>query len=132
MAALHARGFTQDRPWSEAEFGALLDSPHTHLTHRPHGFALWRAVAGEAELLTIVVDPDHRRQGLGHGLMRDWMGAAGALAESAFLEVAADNEAACALYQTHGFATVARRPGYYTQRRPAVDALVMRADLRRD
>ncbi|MEL6883722.1 MAG: GNAT family N-acetyltransferase [Pseudomonadota bacterium] len=129
MADLHAAGFSDDRPWTASEFAALLDGTHAHLTPHDHGFALWRAVAGEAELLTIVVDPAHRRLGTGGTLMTEWMSAAEPHANTAFLEVAADNAAACALYRRHGFSTVARRPAYYRHRTPAVDALVMRAAL---
>jgi ribosomal-protein-alanine N-acetyltransferase len=46
-------------------------------------------------------------------------------ARAMFLEVAAGNEAAAALYRSAGFAAVARRPGYYE----GADALVMRAAL---
>lgn len=129
LSALHAAAFTQDRPWSASEFRSLLDSPHCHLDHRPHGFALWRAVAGEAELLTIATHPDHRRRGIAQDLMATWMTAAATLADTAFLEVAADNQSAIALYAKSGFETVSRRPKYYARPSGKVDALLMRAPL---
>ena len=51
-------------------------------------------------------------------------------ATSMFLEVAADNESAQALYTTFGFVEVGRREGYY--QRPdgsRMNAFTMRADL---
>ncbi|MFX8246689.1 hypothetical protein ABTL56_19205, partial [Acinetobacter baumannii] len=51
-------------------------------------------------------------------------------AEGLFLEVAADNEPAIALYRSAAFVPVGRRAGYY--RRPggaAMDALVLRRAL---
>ncbi|WP_299726263.1 GNAT family N-acetyltransferase [uncultured Tateyamaria sp.] len=129
LADLHAAAFTQDRPWSAEEFAALLDSPHCHLTDAAHGFALWRAVAGEAELLTIATHPDHRRQGVAKALMQRWMGDAQTRAGTAFLEVAADNTAAIRLYARFGFDEVARRTGYYKRAGQAVDALILRVDL---
>ena len=129
LAALHAVAFDRDRPWSANEFAALLDSPHCHLTHSAHGFALWRAVAGEAELLTIATHPDHRRRGVASGLMRDWMSEAQSKASTAFLEVAADNAAATALYSKFGFEIVARRAGYYKRADRVADALILRAPL---
>lgn len=129
LAAVHRAAFTTDRPWSADELHSLLESPHCHLTSEPHGFALWRAVADEAELLTIATHPDYQRRGVAAKLMQKWMTAASATAQSAFLEVAADNAPAIALYERHNFENVARRPRYYARPTTAVDALVMRAPL---
>ncbi|WP_299622045.1 ribosomal protein S18-alanine N-acetyltransferase [uncultured Tateyamaria sp.] len=129
LAELHRAAFTVERPWSADEFRDLLEARHTHLTCAMHGFALWRSVAGEAELLTLTVDPQHQGRGLGTRLMQRWMAQAARGADSAFLEVAQDNLAACALYARCGFATVARRPKYYARHDGAADALVMRAPL---
>ena len=130
MAALHAAAFVSERAWAAQEFENLLAQPGVAVAHAPHGFALWRAVAGEAELLTIAVDPAHQGQGIGARLMHDWMEAAGVVAQDAFLEVAADNTAACALYAAFGFETVGRRTGYYLRPTTRTDALLMRATLR--
>ncbi|WP_246039944.1 GNAT family N-acetyltransferase [Sulfitobacter sabulilitoris] len=130
MARIHARAFPHDRSWSEDEFKALIAGPHVSTYATPQGFALIRAVAGEAELLTLAVDPDHHRQGHARKLMRIWMSAADA--DEAFLEVAADNAPAISLYAAHGFAPAGRRTGYYTRKDTApVDALLMRATLTR-
>ena len=129
LAALHAAAFTQERPWSTHEFAELLAHPLTHIETAEAGFALWRGIAGEAELLTIAVDPAHQRHGLGTALMRGWMAAASRSCDSAFLEVASDNTSACALYQKHGFEVVATRAGYYKRETARADALVMRAAL---
>ncbi|MBE3639409.1 GNAT family N-acetyltransferase [Mangrovicoccus algicola] len=131
MAALHAASFTTPRPWNEAEIAALLDGPGCFAALLPGGFALGRAIAGEAELLTIAVDPACRRQGLGRRLLAAFETAARDRgAERAFLEVAADNAAAEALYLGAGYGMAGRRRGYY--RDPAgrpVDALVLSRDL---
>ena len=127
LAALHARCFTSPPPFSAAEFESLLAAPPVYLVARPGGFALGRAVAGEAELLTLAVDPDRRRAGLGTALLAAFeAGARDRGATDAFLEVAADNAAARALYACAGYAEAGRRKGYY--RRPgaaAVDALTL-------
>lgn len=130
MARIHRHAFSQQRPWSEAEFDALIAQPHTHLTSTAQGFALWRGMAGEAELLTIAVLPDAQRAGIGTDLMQAWMTQAARNCEEAFLEVAADNHAARALYEKCGFGLVATRSAYYARPGSAVDALVMRAALR--
>lgn len=129
LAALHACAFRTERPWTAEEFGSLCAAAHTHLIHHDHGFALWRGVADEAELLTIAVHPTRQNQGLGGKLMTEWMAAAAPQANEAFLEVASDNGPACALYARFGFETVARRALYYTRPDSKADALVMRARL---
>ena len=132
LAALHASVFTVPRPWSAAEFRALLASRGSFAVTRPAepglgGFALVRALAGEAELLTLAVAPDMRRQGIGRQLLEAALeGAAARGAWVMLLEVAADNAPAVALYEAAGFARVARRPRYYRDAfGDAVDALIL-------
>ena len=95
-----------------------------------NGFILCRAAAGEAEILTLAVDPAARRGGHGRALVDLAMKVAAlAGAESAFLEVAEDNTAAQALYIAAGFGLAGRRPRYYRRPDREIDALVMRRDL---
>jgi len=128
LAALHAESFVTPRPWSAAEFAALMGSPGVFLlTEGSAGFLMGRALAGEAELLTVAVAPTARRKGIGARLMVRFLEEAQHRgAERAFLEVAAGNDAARALYAAAGFAEAGRRRGYY--RNPhghAEDALVL-------
>lgn len=123
LAAIHARCFTRPRPWSAAEFAALLDSPRAFLLTRPQGFLLGQTVADEAELLTLAVAPDARRQGIARDLIAEFAATSRARgAAQAFLEVAADNAAAQALYHAAGWRESGRRRRYYG---PDLDALVM-------
>jgi [ribosomal protein S18]-alanine N-acetyltransferase len=128
MAKLHAAAFTSPRPWEAAEFAALLAQKHCFLVAGSHCLALFRVVATEAELLTIATHPDHRRKGLARTCMDKWVHRARALgATSGFLEVAADNPAAIALYRACGFDAIATRRGYFARTEPdPVDAIVMR------
>jgi ribosomal-protein-alanine N-acetyltransferase len=128
LARLHARAFDgRGRGWSAGEFAELLASPLTCLCARPHGFALARVVVDEAELLTLATDPDHRRQGIAAAILsalEDAVTLRGA--RRLFLEVAADNAAARALYAKAGYLETGRRSGYYTHAAgPPVDALQM-------
>lgn len=114
MAALHARCFTMPRPWGACEFAALLSGPGTFLCAAEAGFALGRAVAGEAELLTLAVAPEQRRRGMGRALLARFEAeAAQRRAAIAHIEVAACNTAAQALYQGAGYTVTGRRPRYY-------------------
>ncbi len=132
LAALHARCFTIPRPWSAAEFAGFLADPLAFLlVEGDAGFLLGRAVAGEAELLTLAVAPEARRRGLGQRLVGRFLYQARLRgAASAFLEVAADNAPAQALYERAGFAPAGRRRGYYAgPDGRGLDALVLRREL---
>lgn len=127
LAALHARCFDRPPPWSAGAFADMLSLPGSFLILRPSGFLVGRTAAGEAELLTLAVTPEARRQGLGRALCSAFATAAGGRgASAAFLEVAAGNAAARALYAGCGWAEAGRRPGYYG---PGQDALILRLDL---
>jgi ribosomal-protein-alanine N-acetyltransferase len=136
LARLHAECFEQT--WDERAMSALLDDSVTFalvaaLAGVDRAFILARAVAGESEILSLGTHPGVRRRGLARALV------AAAAAEAhhrgarrMFLEVAADDKAALALYEQAGFAAVGRRTGYYE--RPAgkaADAVILSTALRR-
>lgn len=132
LATLHARCFSTPRPWSAAEFDEILADPLVFLlVEGDAGFLVGRAVAGEAELLTLAVAPEARRRGLGQRLVSRFLYQARLRgADSAFLEIAADNDAAQAVYARAGFLPAGRRRGYYRGAEGAsVDALVLRRAL---
>jgi len=134
LATLHAASFGD--PWSGESFAALLRGPGAsaylaEANAEPAGFILVREAGGEAEILSLGVKPEARRHGLARSLV---LAAAKAIlangSQILFLEVAADNLAARALYGSLGFAEVGRRPAYYTKSgAPARDALILKARL---
>ena len=135
LAAIHAQGF--HRGWPVADFQSYIAGRDTPVyvacdaRRKIAGFAMLRLAADEAELITIAVDRRWRKKGVGEALMRalfdDLMMTP---ARRLFLEVAADNPAALALYTRHGFGKVGERQGYYARPdgRPAT-AIVMARDL---
>lgn len=132
LADLHARTFRTPRPWTAEEFAGWLADPLAFLmVEGDAGFILGRAVAGEAELLTLAVSPEARGRGLGRRLVTRFLYQARLRgAEEAFLEVAEDNAPARAVYSRAGFTETGRRRGYYrTQDGRPVDALVLRRVL---
>lgn len=130
MARLHAACFTHPRPWSAEEIAALIADPAVLVEQDAAGFALARAVADEGEVLTIAVAPDQRRQGAGGRMLAALLAGLQARGvRQVFLEVAADNAAARALYARAGFGQVGLRRGYYATAHGRVDALVLRRDL---
>ena len=126
-----------DRGWSVAEFQALLADPVVFAVlaetgkpaDGPAGFIAARSAAGEAEILTLAVSARHERAGIGLALVEyACRTATSRSAGSVFLEVAAANRPALALYRRCGFLEAARRPQYYGNGEGA-DAIVMRRDL---
>lgn len=128
MSAMHKACFPA-RPWKAAEFESLMQQEGVFwgVDHERRGFILARTAGAEAEILTLVVDPEHRRQGIGRDLLTNVLHACPLLeARHLFLEVAADNVAASSLYKTHNFIEVGRRKGYYMRgEAPPVDAVIM-------
>ncbi len=135
MAALHAPAF--DDAWPEEAFASLLSREEVFAVlgavgneRVAQGLVLMRAVAEEAEVLTICVAGKARRDGLGQSLLIEACKIARARgADHLFLEVAETNVAATQLYHKLGFRMVGRRAAYYRQADNAADALVMRRDL---
>ena len=127
MARLHAAAFVVPRPWSAAEIADLLANPLCFALSEAQGFIIGRVVAGEAELLTIAVEPAAQGRGVGGRLVARFLAEAVLRgAESVFLEVAAPNAAARALYGKAGFVEAALRRGYFAG---GVDAVVMTRGL---
>ena len=138
MAGMHEVCFAE--PWSARSMAEVLLMPGSQgliavdgaslrpslAPPGPAGLVMWRCLGDEAEILTIAVLPPWRRRGVGALLLaaalRD---AATRGAATMFLEVAADNDPAQALYRRHGFEPLGRRKGYYH----GIDALTMRLPL---
>lgn len=122
LAALHEAAFadgSNGEIWSERSLRELLAMPGALALvalrgDQPAGFILLRQAADEAEIITLAVQPQQRRQGVARRLLSvglDKMTGRGA--RHCFLEVADGNVAARSLYAAAGFAEVGRRPGYY-------------------
>ncbi|MBW4093301.1 MAG: GNAT family N-acetyltransferase [Proteobacteria bacterium] len=128
LAALHATAFPPAEAWDTATFAAQLALPGAFARLHPEGgLVLGRVSGDEAEILTLAVVPAARRAGLGRALLAAAMAEAGARgARAMFLEVAAANEAARALYAAGGFTPVGRRRAYYAD---GQDALILRTTL---
>ena len=127
-ALIHAAAFPPAEVWGADAIGLMLDLPGTFGIIRPGlGFIMARVAADEAEVLTLAVRPEARRQGVGAGLLATAL--AGAVARGAgsmFLEVSERNPAARVLYGSAGFSEVGRRRRYYPD---GADALVLRRSL---
>jgi ribosomal-protein-alanine N-acetyltransferase len=121
IAELHALAF--QKGWTASSISTFLTDPACagFVAERQDtepsalaGFVLVREAAGEAEILTLAVDPRWRGQGAGRRLVQAAIGwAASRGAETMFLEVGETNAAALAVYRHHGFVAVGHRRDYY-------------------
>ncbi|MFT3988723.1 tRNA (adenosine(37)-N6)-threonylcarbamoyltransferase complex dimerization subunit type 1 TsaB [Aestuariivirga sp.] len=129
LAELHRACFADG--WDAAAFRKMLAMPATAMIAQagsmPVGFILTRQAADEAEIITIGTHPSAQRRGVARALLdHQFTELRGRGAVQCFIEVAAENEAALALYASVGFTQEGLRRGYYAN---GDDAIVMRRML---
>ena len=135
IAALEAQ--VHAAPWTIGNFRDALTVGYSACVGEREGrilvYGVLMLAPGEAQILNVSVAPDARRQGLGRCLLRRFVDDAMRLGvEQLFLEVRVSNLAAIGLYESEGFARVARRERYYPPSGPDAvreDALVLRRAL---
>ena len=104
--------------WTRSQCAGILPMGGVSLTiaeddQGPIGFSLARAVADEAELLLIAIDPRRQGRGAGNLLLGHFIEAArGGGARRLHLEVR-DGNPAVSLYRRAGFVPAGRRRNYY-------------------
>lgn len=117
LVTLEADAF--DEPWSADQLSRFWEAPGAlgwlaeTAEGRAVGFALFRAVAGEAELLRIGTAPAWRRRQVGQSLLATALSDLERARADCHLEVRADNAAAQALYLRLGFELAGVRKRYY-------------------
>ena len=134
LATLHDESFGDAR-WSLTQISDSVALETTMALIALEGETAWGfilcQIAGEdVEILTFCVAPAARRTGAGLFLLLaalEEMRHRGA--KRVFLEVAADNTAALALYNKARFRMTGKRAGYYKNKENAIDAVMMAFDL---
>ena len=124
LSNLHAKCFPT-KPWSADDFRDLKKSG-CEIIMSENGFIVYRIVVDEAEIITIGVNPDMRRQGIASAMIviiEKNIKNQGV--KKIFLEVASNNTPAQKLYENCGFGTVGLRPKYYD----GIDAILMSKDI---
>jgi len=102
-------------------YAGLLGPPPGRGTARP-------GAGGQADVLTMAVDPGHWGRGIGTALLQALLAEAVARGcGEVFLEVRVDNLRAQELYRRHGFVRIGLRRGYYQP--SGTDAIVMRCPV---
>ena len=117
LAEIHKTAFSPG--WSADDFASHIDLTSDDVLGvvedgEIHGFVITRTAVDQAEILTIVVAPEHLRKGLGQSLLRQAETCALERgADVMFLDVAADNPAAIRLYAKNHYHQCGTRPRYY-------------------
>jgi ribosomal-protein-alanine N-acetyltransferase len=122
--------------WTRSQCAGILPMPGVKLVvarfadGRSAGFALYRAISDEAELLLLAVSPEFRRRGIGKMLLDQFLDHARDRGVSrVHLEVREGNPAVI-LYRSAGFSVAGRRPKYYHGRFGGeYDALTLSRDV---
>lgn len=148
IAAIEAASFAKpgvkEAAWTVAALHAELIRPHTrlfvavanatsaqgvdaadnaldHVDDFIVGYCLLWLVVDEAEILTLAIDPQMRRQGIGSYLLEGVMAAVAQQgAGCMYLDVRESNDAGRALYTRAGFLQIGERKRYYEGRENAL------------
>lgn len=121
LAKLHELCFPH-KPWTADDFADLKKSGCDIIASQ-NGFIVWRTVADEAEIITIGVNPDNRKQGIATAmltLVENELRKIGI--KKIFLEVSTNNLPALNLYKNNGFTQISVRKKYYDD---GSDAILM-------
>ena len=133
LAGTHKKAFEvlEQKGWSAVDIRTVLEGQGGLAVIAKQGddvsgFALFRHVLDEAELITLAVDPACQRKGIARQLLDAGIGYLSKQAcTSIFLEVRSDNRPAIILYERHGFIRSGLRKGYYkTEKGIRLDALM--------
>jgi [ribosomal protein S18]-alanine N-acetyltransferase len=122
--------------WTRSQCAGILPMPGVRMVvarfadGRAAGFALYRTISDEAELLLLAVDPEFRRRGIGRMLLDQFLDhARSSGAGRVHLEVREGNPAVI-MYRLAGFSLAGRRHKYYHGRFGGeFDALTLSRDI---
>ena len=121
MAVMEAAfGDRYGEAWTRSQCAGILPMTGVTLTVAREcrnesivGFALFRSVAGESELLLLAVMPARHREGIGTRLLDDFIEQARASRLCRVHLEVRDGNPAEAMYRAAGFTPVGRRRNYY-------------------
>lgn len=133
-AVLSIEHETYKFPWTLGIFRDCLHVGYScwvyETDNRIEAYGVMSMGAGEAHILTLVVQKSSRGRGLGGLLLQHMLGIARRYnAKVVLLEVRPSNRVAIHLYEKTGFSEVGIRPNYYPATHGREDALIMAMSL---
>ncbi len=120
-------------PWPRQFFDMELKSSKSYkrvskIDGTVVGYIIALKVYDEVHILNLAVHPEHRRKGIGRGLLSECLRHfSNSGIRSAILEVRVQNKNAITLYEKAGFRPIGLRRKYYSD--TGEDALVMKLDM---
>jgi len=121
-------------PWTLGNFKDSLKTDYLCRVMESHntilGYSIMMIGPDEAHILTLGINPQWQRRGLGEKMLHYLIDLAMENgAKSILLDVRESNHGAAKLYRQLGFEQIATRKGYYPAMCGREDALVMRLEL---
>ncbi len=128
MTTLYNQCFS--KPWQMSDFQVYVTESNVRkclgVFHGPSlvGLLAYQNVKGEVDIITLCVNPDFRRQGIGSQLIESLKQEKDCISFN--LEVNIENTKAIGLYLQHGFTKVGERKDYYlSSQGVAQDAILL-------
>ena len=122
-----------EKKWEKEDFFSFISNKDNIfiLSHpKPVGYLKARVTIDEIEIISILIDKNFRRIGVGKSLLNKILSIAlKNKIQNIFLEVSVENQIAINLYKKFDFIKVGKRKNYYFQNGRYIDADIMRLAL---
>ena len=122
-----------EKKWAKKDFYRFIsnqDNIFILSQPKPFGYLKARATSYEIEIISIVIDKNFRKIGIGKSLLQKLLNIAlKKKIQNIFLEVSVENMIAINLYKKFNFIKVGKRKNYYFQNGKYIDADIMKLVL---
>ena len=106
-----------EKKWKKKDFNSFISNQHNIFIlsqPEPVGFIKARIIKDEIEIISILIDKNFRKKGIGKGLLNDLLSLANKKKiQHIFLEVSVENKVAINLYKKFNFIKIGERKDYY-------------------
>ncbi|MAI29908.1 MAG: ribosomal-protein-alanine N-acetyltransferase [Rickettsiales bacterium] len=122
-----------EKKWKKKDFNSFISNQHNIFIlsqPEPVGFIKARIIKDEIEIISILIDKNFRKKGIGKGLLNDLLSLANKKKiQHIFLEVSVENKVAINLYKKFNFIKIGERKDYYNLNGRNINANIMRLVL---
>ena len=119
-----------EKKWKKKDFNSFISNQHNIFILSqpdPVGFIKARIIKDEIEIISILIDKNFRKKGIGKGLLNDLLSLANKKKiQHIFLEVSVENKVAINLYKKFNFIKIGERKDYYNLNGRNINANIMR------
>ena len=122
-----------EKKWKKKDFYSFISNQYNIFILSqpdPVGFIKARIMTDEIEIISLLIDKNFRKKGIGKNLINKILRIAKKnKIKQIFLEVSVENKIAINLYKKFNFDKIGERKKYYNQNGRSIDAYIMRLDL---